>query len=105
MCLFGDSIPRVQLSANAACAASTQKHEISIRCDVPRAAAVVCHNPAHEVLAHDMFVSKNVNTATREALGQSGFAGWWSPADRVFATTTIADKTFRFIHTTPCDGA
>ena len=103
--LFGEHVSQVQVSVNAACATFSRETGVTVGCDIPGAPEVVCHHPGAEILAHNMFVAKNVHQATPEALCQSRFIGWWTPADRTFATATVADKTFQFISTTPWDGA
>ena len=103
--LFGEQVSQVQVSTNAACATYSQETGVVVCCDFPGAPALVYHHPGAEILAHDMFVAKNVHQATPEAVCQSGFTGWWSPVDRIFATATIADRIVQFINTTPWDGA
>ena len=35
-----------------------------------------------------MSLAKNVHTVTSQQIEASGFSGWWSPVDRVFASVT-----------------
>ena len=61
-----------------------------MHCTIPGAPELVNHDLDNNTLAHDMFVSKHVHLVTPETLCQSGFSGWWSPGDKVFATADIA---------------
>ena len=102
--LFGDLVPTVQQKLTDLCAEFSQTQGIPVQCIVLEVTELVDHFPDDQILAHDMLVSKHVHTVTPEALCQSGFSGWWFPADRVFATAQVAGQARRFIQTLPWDG-
>ena len=99
--LFGELVPTVQQKITDLCADFSQTQTIPVQHVVPRVTEFVDHFRDDHVLAHDIFVSKHVHIVTPEALCQSGFSGWWSPADRVFATAQVAGQTVHFIQTLP----
>ena len=90
---FGDSVQTVQHKLTSVCADYAEKQGIPVHCTIPGAVELVNHDPDNHTLARDMFVSKQVHLVTPETLCQSGFSGWWSPADRVFATADVAGTT------------
>ena len=100
-----DSVQTVQQKLTSVYADYAEKQGVPVHCTIPGAVELVNHDPDNHTMALDMFVSKQVHVVTPETLCQSGFSGWWSPADRGFATADVARTIVRFVQTLPWDGA
>ena len=103
--LFGENVQSAQRQLTDLCADFSKTQGIPVQITLPGTVELIHHSPDETVLAHDMFVSRTVHLVTPETLCQSGFSGWWSRADRTFATAEVAGHHVRFIHTLPWDGA
>ena len=103
--LFGENVQSAQRQLTDLCADFSKTQGIPVQITLPGTVELIHHSPDETVLGHDMFVSRTVHLVTPETLCQSGFSGWWSPADRTFATAEVAGHHVRFIHTLPWDGA